>query len=202
MDLVRARKVTLRAEMRRFLNGIFSVQIENENEIVIRKVFESDLYRPKKRICVYVSKQKAEISTRSIIYDIFSKGKICYMPRWNKDKTSIEMVNIRSLQDYFSLQIDEFGFIEPDDQEREIATQLDLIIIPGMAYDLDGNRLSYNKEEPYNEYLAKCQEWNNPPKIMALALDGQILKDKEVPVNVNEQKPDLILSSQQDIKIR
>ncbi|RIB16006.1 5-formyltetrahydrofolate cyclo-ligase family-domain-containing protein [Gigaspora rosea] len=168
MTPVRARKGTLRVEMHKFLNRIPSVQIENENEIVIRKVLESDLYQPKKRICVYFSKQRAEISTKSIIYDIFSTGKICYMPRWNKDKTSIEMVNIRSLQDYFSLQIDEFGFIEPDDQEREIATQLDLIIIPGMAYDLDGNRLSYNKEEPYNEYLAKCQEWNNPPKISKL----------------------------------
>ncbi|RIB23379.1 hypothetical protein C2G38_2171512 [Gigaspora rosea] len=45
---------------------------------------------------------------------------------WNK--ANIEMVKIRSPQDYFSLKIDEFGFI-------------------GMAYDLDGNRLGYSGEE-------------------------------------------------------
>ncbi|CAG8792032.1 11075_t:CDS:2, partial [Dentiscutata erythropus] len=196
---VRALNETLRAEMRRFLNEIPPDQIERESLIVNQKVIESERYRTSKRISVYISKQRAEISTKSIIYDIFSKEKLCYVPRWTG--ASMEMVKLNSLQDYLSLEdsVDELGFPTLDNQEREIATQLDLIIIPGMAYDLDGNRLSYNREDPYNEYLAKCERWKSPPKIMALALDGQILRDGNVPVTDENRKPHIILSPSQDI---
>ncbi|CAG8615714.1 8051_t:CDS:2 [Dentiscutata erythropus] len=111
----------------------------------------------------------------------------------------MEMVKLKSLQDYLSLKnrVNDSGFPTLDNQESEIATQLDLIIIPGMAYDNDGTRLSYNKEEPYNEYLAKCEEWKSPPKIMAFALEVQILRDENVPVT--DRRPHIILSPSQDI---
>ncbi|RIB16005.1 hypothetical protein C2G38_2143301 [Gigaspora rosea] len=70
----------------------------------------------------------------------------------------------------------------------------------GLAFDLHRNRLGHGKGY-YDKYLTKCRQWTKPPIAMALALDSQILKDKDIPVTDSDQKPDFILSPYQDIKI-
>ncbi|CAG8724264.1 11457_t:CDS:2 [Dentiscutata erythropus] len=232
---VRALKKTLRKEMGSLLNQIPLEKIEEESAIVVEKVISSQEYLSSTHISVYLSMPKAEISTKSIIHDIFSKGKICYVPRWDGD--SMEMVKLESLKDYTSLKINKWNIPEPDhDQNRDIATQLDLIIMPGLAFDLNRNRLGHGKGY-YDKYLTKCRQWSKPPLTtelsldytghipvlrhwttghsnpiwsspvplatghMALALDSQILRDKDIPVTDYDQKPDFILSPLQDISI-
>ncbi|KAF0492727.1 hypothetical protein F8M41_021570 [Gigaspora margarita] len=99
---VRTFKETLHAEMRRFLNGIPSAQIEHEIKFI---VFELNLD---------VHNRNSNIPLRRRIINF---TKII--------KNSLKFIFIT-------------------------ATQLDLIIIPRMAYDLDGNRLGYSGEEPYD----------------------------------------------------
>ncbi|CAG8470403.1 10783_t:CDS:2 [Scutellospora calospora] len=72
-----------------------------------------------------------------------------------------------------------------------------------LAFDHEGNKLDHrNGVSYYDKYWKKCQTWAKPPITMALALDGQILKDDNVPVTDNDRNPDLILSPYQDIRIR
>jgi len=72
-----------------------------------------------------------EIQTQTIINDIFEKGKTCFVPRWCPD--SMEMVKLHSLKDYLSLPVNRWNIAEPShDEEREIAVQLDMIVMPGM----------------------------------------------------------------------
>ncbi|CAG8560635.1 2130_t:CDS:2, partial [Racocetra fulgida] len=53
------------------------------------------------------------------------------------------------------------------------------------------------KLESLDDYLSlKLNKW------VALALDSQILKDKDIPVTNNDQKPDFIISPYQDIDIQ
>ncbi|CAG8509911.1 8746_t:CDS:10 [Racocetra persica] len=184
---VRALKKTLRKEMSSLLNQIPPEKIEEESAIVAEKVMSSQQYQSSTYISVYLSMPKAEISTKSIVYDIFNKGKICYVPRW--DGENMEMVKLESLDDYLSLKLNKWGIQEPDhDQIRDT----------GLAFDLNRNRLGHGKGY-YDKYVTKCRQWTKPPLAMALALDSQILKDKDIPVTNTDQKPDFIISPYQDI---
>ncbi|KAF0442217.1 5-formyltetrahydrofolate cyclo-ligase [Gigaspora margarita] len=158
---VRAIKKTLRKEMRNLLDQIPLEKIEEESAIVTEKVFSSQEYLSSTHVSVYLSFPKAEISTKSIILDIFNKGKICYVPCWDGDY--MEMVKLESLNDYSSLKVNKWNIPEPDhDQNRDIATQLDLILMPGLAFDLHRNRLGHGKGY-YDKYLTKCRQWTKPP---------------------------------------
>ncbi|CAG8559047.1 4053_t:CDS:2 [Cetraspora pellucida] len=186
---VRVLKKTLRKEMSNLLNQIPPEKIEEESNIVTEKVISSQQYQSSTYISVYLSMPKAEISTKSIVYDIFNQGKICYVPRW--DGESMEMVKLESLDDYSSLKLNKWGIQEPDhDQIRDT----------GLAFDLNRNRLGHGKGY-YDGYLTKCRQWTKPPLTMALALDSQILKDKDVPVTNHDQQPDFIISPYHDIGI-
>ncbi|PKK80194.1 5-formyltetrahydrofolate cyclo-ligase [Rhizophagus irregularis] len=192
---LRSMKNALRKEMRMLLNQIPLEVIEHESSIVTEKLINSEEYLTSNHISIYISMPKGEISTKQIIKDIFEREKTCYVPRWNNDE--MEMVKLFSYKDYLSLPVNRWNIPEPDHNEiRKIADELDLIIMPGLAFDYQGNRLGHGKGY-YDKYLTKCQQiyQNKPtPKTIALALDSQILKDKLVPISQYDQKPDLIIS--------
>ncbi|CAG8668603.1 18266_t:CDS:2, partial [Gigaspora rosea] len=78
----------------------------------------------------------------------------CYVP---------QMVKLESLNDYSSLKVNKWNIPEPDhDQNRDIATQLDLILMPGLAFELNRNRLDHGKGY-YDKYLTKYRQWTKPP---------------------------------------
>ncbi|CAG8591886.1 3753_t:CDS:2 [Ambispora gerdemannii] len=199
MSSVRSLKIAFRKEMRHLLSEISQEVIERESKIVTEKLFNTPEYINGQNISIYVSMLKGEIQTKSIIQDIFTKDKLCYVPRWNGD--IMDMVRLYSYEEFLSLPLNRWSIPEPKhDEEKEIATQLDLIIMPGLAFDLFGNRLGHGKGY-YDRYLSKFK--NNsvkPPKTVALALDAQIIKDKIIPTTDFDQKPDLIVSSGQIIR--
>ncbi|RHZ88026.1 hypothetical protein Glove_26g94 [Diversispora epigaea] len=202
INVVRKQKSAIRKEMRNLLKQIPINMIERESAIVSDKVLTSKEYLNSKKISVYLSMPNSEISTKAIIHDIFQKDKICYVPRWNED--AMDMVRLLSYQDYISLPVNRWNIPEPShDYNYEIATELDLIIMPGLAFDLQRNRLGHGKGY-YDKYLAKCKNWvkeNNRqlPKTMALSLESQLCKDKLLPTCIYDQKLDFIITPYQII---
>ncbi len=73
----------------------------------------------------------------------------------------MEMVRVRSLQDYQSLPINSWGIPEPlSGDNRETAHNyggLDLIIMPGLVFDRQRTRLGYGKGY-YDRYIASLDQ--------------------------------------------
>ncbi|CAG8645199.1 2131_t:CDS:2 [Cetraspora pellucida] len=172
--------------MLKLLNGLSSDKIAKDSILITTRIMYSEEYQKSRSIAVYLSGPN-EFSTESIIHDIFSNGKKCYVP--SRIGERMEMVKLESLEDYRSIgpnNLDELGFLKHNNQNREI----------GIAYDFNGNRLS-NDNGSYDGYLARCQKWTTPPKTMAPAFDVQILREEELPVTEYAQKPDIILTPTQ-----
>ena len=116
---------------------------------------------------------------------LYSRGKRCYIPRYFMGGNKMEMVLLKDMMDYKSLPVTKWNIKQPpDDEIREEAienNELDIMLIPGMAFTENGERLGRGKGY-YDTYLAKAKNnMQQPPKTIALAFKQQVVEN--IPTN-------------------
>jgi 5-formyltetrahydrofolate cyclo-ligase len=109
-----------------------------------------------------------ELSTRSIVQDAFQRGKDVYIPYIHTvDKVSVmDMLALESIAEFESLQPDKWGI--PSLQLTQIPGRrdcfsgkgLDLIVMPGMAFDSGFRRLGHGKGY-YDHFLKRYSRWSS-----------------------------------------
>jgi 5-formyltetrahydrofolate cyclo-ligase len=142
---------------------------------VTLKVLSLPEYKNANRISVYLSMPTGEVNTSEIVRQAFQDHKKVYVPYIYKlheaspgmPKSQMDMLALQDLEDYKSLQTDSWGIPSLDKdsiatrkncfggigmtQEGEsLATEtneagLDLILLPGMAFDHACRRLGHGK---------------------------------------------------------
>lgn len=130
-------------------------------------------YRNAKRISVYLSMPQGEISTTGIVRDALASGKEVFIPYIHsieaglaQPKVSVmDMLSLNSMEEFESLTPDKWGI--PSLSEASVPTKrncfggygvettrprnpgeisgLDLIVMPGMAFDVNLRRLGHGK---------------------------------------------------------
>ncbi|KAJ3311595.1 hypothetical protein HDU76_003089 [Blyttiomyces sp. JEL0837] len=193
-------KALLRKDMRKRLAALSSNQIIRESTDLANQLFALREYQTAQSISVYLSKDGAEVSTDMIVQDILSRGTKCFIPRCISP-TKMEMVRLLSMEDLESLPLNKMKIREPlPTESRENALDgtegLDLIVMPGLAFDKAGWRLGYGAGY-YDRYLSECDTFSQkhgkpPPKTIALALASQIV-DEDIPRDEYDRKPDRLL---------
>ncbi len=136
------------------------------------------------RISVYLSMPKGELSTTNIVKEALNQGKKVFVPyiqkssESTKSHTYMEMFALHTQEDLDSLQPDSWGiptlsttslqsrenalgglrpFEENDGKKRDVFEGLDLILLPGMAFDHSGGRLGHGKGF-YDQFLQRYWE--------------------------------------------
>ncbi|EEH41788.1 5-formyltetrahydrofolate cyclo-ligase [Paracoccidioides lutzii Pb01] len=228
--LQRAKK-ELRSRLRKILSEVSKECITAQSSVTTRNLLSLPEYHAAKSLSIYLSMPSGEISTTAIVRDAFSRGKQVYVPYLyqsdpntaaTRDRASVmEMLALRSLEDYESLQPDKWGIPSLDastianrknclggygipttttsqssststDAEAE-GTGLDLIVMPGIAFDEQLRRLGHGKGyyDHFINRLMKKGEVNvnegktstRRPYLVALALGEQLLPpDEKIPV--------------------
>ncbi|KAG0234792.1 hypothetical protein BGW41_001015 [Actinomortierella wolfii] len=143
---LRALKNTVRKDMRKRLAALSAEEIDRQSAIVTEKLLSLKVYKESQNVSVYIS-MHGEIDTREIIRDLLAQNKNCYIPRC--DGSIMDMVKLTSWEDFVSLPLNSWKIPEPRlDEVRENALEaqgLDLIIMPGLAFDTVGTRLGHGK---------------------------------------------------------
>ncbi len=184
-------KKRLRREILKLRKEINFDEKKNFDNAIHNKFFKSKFYSQCKNIFVYIS-YDSEIDTKTLIERALKYGKNIYVPRTNYETKLMEAVKIVSLENLIE---DKHGILEP--KEDELATNLDnidLIIIPGVAFDKSGGRMGYGGGF-YDRYLNKCKK--DMHKI-SLAYDFQILD--YIPMDNHDIKVDYIITNIKEIK--
>jgi len=109
-----------------------------------------------------------EVNTEEMIREAKKIGKLICVPVCRKDKETMQPA---ILEDHAKLKKGPYGVLEPATQERVKPEDLDLIIVPGLAFDKKGNRLGRGKG-CYDRFLSTLSE--KTPTI-GLAFNFQIL---------------------------
>ncbi|KAG8231194.1 hypothetical protein J437_LFUL011252 [Ladona fulva] len=184
-------KSELRKELNERINSLTPEEIREESSIVTQKVLQHPKYVKAESVSIYLSFDK-EIQTDNIVYDIFEKGKKCYIPRYFQGKP-MEMVRLHSYEDYQNLPRNRWNIKQPPkDEARENALEtgkLDLILMPGLGFTKDGKRIGRGKGY-YDQFLMKCAEsLKSYPYTIGLAFKKQMVPDlptTDEDVNVDE----------------
>ncbi|KAG0200992.1 hypothetical protein BGX28_006097, partial [Mortierella sp. GBA30] len=155
---LRALKNTIRKEMRLKLAALSSEDISRQSAIVTKRLLDMPAFKKSQNVSVYIS-MHGEICTRDIIKTLLDQKKSCYVPRCKgKD---MDMVKIESWEDFLALPKNSWNIPEPTfDQVRENAMGLDLIVMPGLAFDHVGTRLGHGRGY-YDNYLVKANAYNS-----------------------------------------
>lgn len=169
-----------------------AVLAESSNR-VWRQISNLDEYKRAWKVHCYIS-LPGEVQTEQMIRDCWESGKEVYLPVQIPGEGKLLMGRYSPGD---QLIPGPYGVWEP--AESKITSlppaELDLILVPGVAFDSRGNRLGYGKGY-YDAFLSDAGITKNPDQVrpdgvtaIGLALDFQIIdyipvSDFDVPVGV------------------
>ncbi len=130
---------------------IIRKQIDNKEEkskIIMKKIISLTEYKKSNIIALYNSLPN-EVSTKELIEYTLQNKKNVVLPRVYKN--TLKFYKISSNEDY---ETSSFNVLEPQDILNNYVQKekIDLIIVPGICFDNDGNRIGYGKGY-YDHYL-------------------------------------------------
>ena len=158
--------------------------IQNKNKlstVIVNKIFDLDIYQKSKTIALYNS-LKSEVDTSILISELVNK--VILLPKVINNK--IIFIKIDKNTKYKKSRI---GVLEPIG--NEYLGNIDLIIVPGVAFDKKKNRLGFGMGY-YDRYLNN----KNIYKI-GICFHEQLLDD--IPNEIHDIKMDLILTEKEFI---
>ncbi|MBF8983376.1 5-formyltetrahydrofolate cyclo-ligase [Lutibacter sp. B2] len=164
------------------------IPIVSEKSGKISELLKSmNLYKNAQSVMVYIDFRN-EVKTNDIINDLLSKNKRVVIPISIPETR--EMILSQLLNPGKELTKGTYGILEPKKEYiREVNPEtIDLILVPGVAFDEEGYRLGYGGGY-YDRFLDKLTK--NIPSI-ALAFDLQIME--KVPRDVHDHAVDSIVT--------
>ncbi|NP_001187620.1 5,10-methenyltetrahydrofolate synthetase (5-formyltetrahydrofolate cyclo-ligase) [Ictalurus punctatus] len=185
MAVLRAAKQALRKEIKKRVAALSDEEKLRQSQVVSRKLFKHHNYRSSHRVAVFLSMHD-EVRAEAILQHMFSSGKVCFIPRYQSDSNHMDMLQLNSMEDLNSLPITSWNIRQPADndtqREEALATGgLDLILMPGLGFDKNGNRLGRGKGF-YDLYLQRCMRHSKgKPYTIALAFKEQLCE--QIPVD-------------------
>lgn len=198
-------KNEIRNEQRERRNRLSREEQIQFDRAIENQLYGTELYRSCKRLFIFVSFQ-SEINTHEIIRQAIAGGKLVYVPK--VEAQGMEFYRITGLE---GLLPSKFGILEPQSAEadrfvpdREDLTQIDnkrinrdnLMLLPGLAFDFQGNRIGYGAGY-YDRYLSRQpQEFYKA----ALAYDFQVME--HIPAEPFDIKADFIITPARVIECR
>ena len=195
MEIFNEKKI-LRKEILTKRKNIDIVEKEKMDRKILDKFYESKYYREAKNIFIYIS-YDSEINTKEIINKALKDNKKIYVPRTEFKTRLMDAVEITSLDNLIE---SEYGILEPSAEEPHInPNELDLIVVPGVAFDRNGGRMGYGAGF-YDRYFKKINKDNiKKIKKLALAYDFQILE--KIPMNEQDVPVSYIITEKEFIHI-
>lgn len=135
-------KQEVRKEMIQRRSALSKAEAKQKTKKIHQGLLEQDGVKQAQSILVYLNFGD-EIDTRSLIDKWLGENRRVYVPVM-KPKTRI-LVPVRIDHNFRDLPTNSFGIQEPPLQGGETALldDLDLVIVPGLAFDREGNRLGY-----------------------------------------------------------
>ena len=185
MKLDNEEKSLLRKEVLQKRNSMSHFEISMKSKLIQQKLIESPVFNQSKSIGLYLA-IGSEVQTREIINYALDLGKTVLLPRIMSNDLRFYVVDQKDFGKN-SFDVNRFGIKEPEIDNRP-ADFIDLLIIPGIVFDMYGFRIGYGYGY-YDKYLTN----NKFSKSIGLGYDFQLIK-KTIPILPHDRKIDVLIT--------
>ena len=180
-------KEVIRERMRRHRRNLTPEQVHEKSEIIRYKLEGKKVFKEADTIMMYISSYK-EPETLEIIEHLLEQEKKVVVPVSVTATNTIVPTYIESITE---LEKGAYGILEPTIIRPVDIDDIDVIVVPGIAFDMHRNRLGFGKGY-YDKLLAKTDA-----KKIALCYDFQIIDD--LPVSDYDIPMDMILTEEGEV---
>lgn len=188
MSLAQEKKLKLRQTMLAKRQGISAESVSALSAKIAERLMQDSDVKQAQNVALYAAFRQ-EVSTAELADWFLSQGKRVCFPRVEENERLV-FVPIKSLS---QLKPGRFGVLEPDLVSSWVPLEeLDLMLIPGVAFDEKGGRLGLGKGY-YDRTLKDFRGLS-----VGLAYDFQIVS--EVPQEVWDQRVDRVFAESRVIE--
>ncbi len=173
MTAIAVLKRELRTRVKNILTTYPRGTIKQESARVCSMLIIDQLWKQAQTVALYAS-MDAEFDTSTLLREAFVSGKRVFLPRVvNKKNRDMRMLETKD-GEMNTWPPNNWGIREPPMDGRADApadVKLDLIVVPGVAFSIDGKRCGHGAGF-YDTFLNRC---GPETKTVALALGVQII---------------------------
>lgn len=181
-------KERIRKEILAKRSGLSEEAVMEKSQRIKKKLFELSEFKKAKTVMFYVAKDK-EVKTEEMIRESLKMGKRVAVPISKVEERDL----IPSLlTDYGELVPGTYRILEPREEgHRPVPLEnIELIIVPGVAFDCWGNRLGFGGGF-YDNFLGKV-----PSNVLRLGLAFDLQIVDELPVGERDIPMDGIVTEE------
>jgi len=185
-----ARKEEIRRKLLKQRARMSREEINRKGKRIKEHLFSLDAYKDAKAVMFYVSKG-CEVPTHEMIKEALAQGKKVVVPVVVRENNTL----LPSLiEDFEELAEGAFGILEPREVKPFDPLELDLILVPGIAFDRRGARIGHGAGF-YDNFLSSLEEGK---LTIGLAYAFQVLE--HIPVTPNDVFVDLIITEEGPVR--
>lgn len=161
--------------------------IKQYSEHITQKVIRHPDYKAADLVFCYVD-VKNEVKTAGIIENAWKNGKKVAVPKVHDEEMKFYLIH-----SYEQLEQGCFGLQEPKTECTEVSDvpKNSVVIMPGVAFDRQGNRIGYGKGY-YDKYFSKY------PGIFKIAIAFSLQIVPEIPFDRFDVKADCVITEEQE----
>lgn len=194
-DAAAVLKRELRARVRAALRALPAADLQVQSASLVARLVASPHYAAARSVALYAS-MPGELDTAALLVRALRDRKRVFLPRvTSKPGRAMVMLEVRSVAEVGGWERSGWGIAEPPlERGRADApadAALDLIVVPGVAFDASGARCGQGMGF-YDTYFARYGRARSPmPRLVALALKPQLVD--EVPMTERDWRVDDLL---------
>ena len=186
-------KKELRQQVRHFLAELPPDELHRRSVLACRQLFEQPEYKRAEIVMIYLSTPQ-EVDTSQIAIQCWNDMKRVVAPKVSWEQRRMLPIEIHSLTS--DVRPGELGIREPVEGMPIPVADLDLVIVPGLAFDEHGNRLGRGRGF-YDRFLAHRDFTGTS---CGLALEEQVFQ--EVPHGQHDQRVRMLVTDRRVRRFR
>ncbi|XP_054165953.1 5-formyltetrahydrofolate cyclo-ligase-like [Oppia nitens] len=187
-----ATKTQLRQQLRQIVRQMTAEERQRQSNQIADQVIQSSVFRRARNIGLYVSREELEVETRRIFEKSFDSEKSVFIPKCSENRKMI-FLKVFSITDVLTLPKNKWKIREPEDDSKRPEVQsvggLDLLIVPGVAFAMNGSRLG-NGGGFYDTYLSEVGVDGRRAVVVGVAFKQQMVES--VFNQIHDKKVDFV----------
>lgn len=188
-------KEILRKQLRKQRQVLNDTQQQIHAFALLNQIISFNIISKNLHIAIYIA-HDGEINTQPLIEYLWKEQCHCYLPCL----TDQSYLLFQPYRPNDSLMLNRYLIQEPINQLPYVSmSELDIVFIPLVAFDLNGHRLGRGKGY-YDKTIAHLNNMKSRPKLIGLAHDFQ--KIKAVPVDKWDQPLDFVITEKASYETR